>query len=106
MPGAAPSWSTPLIMAEAASLEELSRIVPVSRETYDRLGLLVAELRRWQAIKNLVGPGTLDDIWLRHIADSLQLLCLEPDRKAWLDLGSGAGFPGLVIGIAGQSRPG
>ena len=93
-------------MSEPLSAEDLSNIVPVSRETYDRLNLLVSELRRWQAVKNLVGPRTLNEVWSRHIADSLQLLALEPERKAWLDLGSGAGFPGLVIGIAGRSRPG
>ncbi len=62
------------------------------------------ELRRWQAIKNLVGPATLDQIWDRHIVDSLQLLDLAPDAQTWLDLGSGAGFPGLVLAIAGSER--
>jgi 16S rRNA (guanine527-N7)-methyltransferase len=76
----------------------------VSRETIERLRLLESELRRWQAIKNLVGPGTLDDIWNRHIVDSLQLLRYAPDAKTWLDLGSGAGFPGIVLGIAGRKR--
>ncbi|RDI62240.1 16S rRNA (guanine(527)-N(7))-methyltransferase RsmG [Microvirga subterranea] len=76
----------------------------VSRETKERLALLERELRRWQAIKNLVGPGTLDHIWDRHIVDSLQLLDLAPDAKTWLDLGSGAGFPGLVLAIAGFER--
>ncbi|MBF9233092.1 16S rRNA (guanine(527)-N(7))-methyltransferase RsmG [Microvirga alba] len=76
----------------------------VSRETEERLSLLESELRRWQAIKNLVGPGTLDHIWDRHIVDSLQLLDLEPEARTWLDLGSGAGFPGLVLAIAGFER--
>ena len=76
----------------------------VSRETRDRFKLLETELRRWQAIKNLVGPGTLDDIWNRHIVDSLQLLDAASDAKTWLDLGSGAGFPGLVVAIAGLER--
>ncbi|NBJ12939.1 16S rRNA (guanine(527)-N(7))-methyltransferase RsmG [Microvirga arsenatis] len=77
----------------------------VSRETFERLELLERELRRWQAIKNLVGPATLDSIWDRHIADSLQLLALAPeDARTWLDLGSGAGFPGLVLAIAGAER--
>jgi 16S rRNA (guanine527-N7)-methyltransferase len=76
----------------------------VSRETFEKLELLERELRRWQAIKNLVGPATLDQIWKRHIADSLQLLDLAPDAKTWLDLGSGAGFPGLVLAIAGAER--
>ncbi len=76
----------------------------VSRETQGKLELLERELRRWQAIKNLVGPATLDQIWDRHIVDSLQLLDLAPDAKTWVDLGSGAGFPGLVLAIAGQER--
>ena len=80
--------------------------IDVSRETLDRLAVLEAELRRWQAVKNLVGPSTLGDIWERHIADSLQLLALAPDALRWADLGSGAGFPGLVIAIAGMERPG
>jgi len=76
----------------------------VSRETKEKLELLERELRRWQAIKNLVGPATLDRIWDRHIVDSLQLLDLAPEAKLWLDLGSGAGFPGLVLAIAGAER--
>jgi 16S rRNA (guanine527-N7)-methyltransferase len=76
----------------------------VSRETQEKLELLERELRRWQAIKNLVGPATLDHIWDRHIVDSLQLLELAPEAKTWVDLGSGAGFPGLVLAIAGQER--
>jgi 16S rRNA (guanine527-N7)-methyltransferase len=76
----------------------------VSRETFEKLELLERELRRWQAIKNLVGPATLDQIWDRHIADSLQLLDLAPEARTWLDLGSGAGFPGLVLAIAGAER--
>jgi 16S rRNA (guanine527-N7)-methyltransferase len=76
----------------------------VSRETFEKLELLERELRRWQAIKNLVGPATLDRIWDRHIVDSLQLLDLAPDAGTWLDLGAGAGFPGLVLAIAGAER--
>jgi 16S rRNA (guanine527-N7)-methyltransferase len=76
----------------------------VSRETFEKLELLERELRRWQGIKNLVGPATLDQIWERHIVDSLQLLELAPEAKTWLDLGSGAGFPGLVLAIAGAER--
>lgn len=60
--------------------------------------MLVGELMRWQVAKNLVSSGTIADIWTRHIADSLQLHKLAPDRSVWLDLGSGGGFPGLVIG--------
>jgi 16S rRNA (guanine527-N7)-methyltransferase len=76
----------------------------VSRETSARLAVLAAELERWQAIKNLVGPATVKQVWTRHIADSLQLLDLAEGAQIWLDLGSGAGFPGLVVAIAGQER--
>jgi 16S rRNA (guanine527-N7)-methyltransferase len=74
-------------------------LTPVSRETEERLALLVTELARWQTAKNLVSSATLSDVWTRHIADSLQLFTLAEDREIWLDLGSGGGFPGLVIGI-------
>jgi 16S rRNA (guanine527-N7)-methyltransferase len=78
---------------------------PVSRETAARLDVFAAELTRWQAVKNLVGRGTLDQIWTRHIADSLQLLDLAGGHR-WADLGSGAGLPGLVLGIAAlDERP-
>ncbi|MCB8819201.1 16S rRNA (guanine(527)-N(7))-methyltransferase RsmG [Microvirga rosea] len=85
----------------ASGAQEALRLFDVSRETSDKLAMLESELRRWQAIKNLVGPGTLDRIWDRHIVDSLQLLSLAPHARTWLDLGSGAGFPGLVLAIAG-----
>lgn len=75
------------------------RLTPVSRETEERLEALVAELVKWQSAKNLVSSATLADVWTRHIADSLQLFALAPEAKTWLDLGSGGGFPGLVIGI-------
>lgn len=74
-------------------------LTPVSRETEEKLGLLVQELIRWQQAKNLVSAATLSEIWTRHVADSLQLRMLAPERSRWLDLGSGGGFPGLVIGI-------
>lgn len=75
-------------------------LTPVSRETEERLALLADELAKWQKIKNLVSAATLDRVWTRHIADSLQLLQHVPERSRWLDMGSGGGFPGLVIGIA------
>ncbi|MCJ2006521.1 16S rRNA (guanine(527)-N(7))-methyltransferase RsmG [Methylobacterium sp. J-092] len=73
----------------------------VSRETAQRLDLYVAQLARWQTIKNLVGPATLAEVWTRHVADALQLLDLMPEARRWLDLGSGAGIPGLILAIAG-----
>jgi len=80
-------------------LEEMRELrVEVSRETRDQLEALVNTLGRWQKAINLVGKATLEDIWIRHVLDSAQLLPLVP-RKAQrlVDLGSGGGFPGLVI---------
>ena len=79
-------------------------LVSVSRETLGKLDLLVQELRKWQNIKNLVGPSAIEHIWTRHIADSAQLMQLAPDAGVWLDLGSGGGFPGLVLAIMRSER--
>ena len=81
-------------------------ITPVSRETESKLQGIVDNLTRWQKIKNLVGPSTLDEVWLRHIADSLQIAAAAPDAKVWADFGSGAGFPGLVIAATLIGVPG
>jgi 16S rRNA (guanine527-N7)-methyltransferase len=81
----------------------LDGIVSVSRETAARLELFVALLRKWQPAENLVSPRTLDRIWRRHVADSAELVPLFPATRRWLDIGSGAGFPGLVIAILGAS---
>lgn len=73
---------------------------PVSGETLSRLETYAATLRLWQARINLVSPTTLDDTWHRHFADSAQILGLAPPAPGhWIDLGSGAGFPGLVVAI-------
>jgi 16S rRNA (guanine527-N7)-methyltransferase len=83
----------------------LAGLPSVSRETRDRLSRYVSLLREWQRVKNLVAPGTLDDVWVRHVADSAQLLVAAPWASRWLDLGSGAGFPGLVVAILLGDRP-
>ncbi len=75
-------------------------MTPVSRETEKRLDQLVELLRVWQRTTQLVAGSTLSHVWTRHIADSLQLLDLAPKARVWVDLGSGAGFPGLVIACA------
>ncbi len=93
-------------MAEPAERRAVAAEHNVSRETSRKLDILVDELGRWQTIKNLVGPGTLAEVWTRHIADSLQLLAIEPQALRWADLGSGAGFPGLVLAIALAERAG
>ncbi len=75
-------------------------LVSVSRETERRFALYAELLTRWQRVKNLVAPSTLSEIWTRHIADSAQILALAPAARRWADLGSGAGFPGLVVAIS------
>jgi 16S rRNA (guanine527-N7)-methyltransferase len=82
------------------------QLVPVSRETLARLDRLVEVLLPVAAHTNLIARSTIPQLWTRHIADSLQLLSLAPDAKCWIDLGSGAGFPGLVIACAIADQPG
>jgi 16S rRNA (guanine527-N7)-methyltransferase len=72
----------------------------VSRETFQRLEIIVSQLIKWQARINLVSPGTMNSIWQRHVADSIQLVSLAPNALHWIDLGSGGGFPGLVVAAA------
>jgi 16S rRNA (guanine527-N7)-methyltransferase len=86
--------------------EALTGIVAVSRETAERLAQYVALLCRWQAAENLIAPSTLPELWRRHVADSAQLSALFPEARVWIDLGSGAGFPGLVVAILGAQQPG
>lgn len=69
----------------------------VSRET--RLAVFVSRLREEAAQQNLIAPSTLEQIWARHIVDSAQLLSAAPDHGLWLDIGSGAGLPGMVIAL-------
>ncbi len=71
----------------------------VPRETVEKLELYAELLIRWQRAVNLVSPATLDAVWQRHFADSAQILALAPSARTWIDLGSGGGFPGLVIAI-------
>jgi len=81
------------------------RLTPVSRETAERLDRFVALLLVWQKTTQLIAASTVPCLWTRHIADSLQLLDLAPQAKTWVDMGSGGGFPGLVIACALGGRP-
>lgn len=76
----------------------------VSRETLDRLDLYARLLAQWQKAVNLVSAKTLPQVWERHFADSAQLLRFAPDARRWIDIGSGAGFPGLVVAILLAAR--
>lgn len=69
----------------------------VPRETLLQLDRYAELLADWQTRMNLVGPSTLPDVWDRHFADSAQLLALAGTGQSWLDIGAGAGFPGLVL---------
>jgi 16S rRNA (guanine527-N7)-methyltransferase len=86
--------------------EDFVRDTGVSRETRDRLAAYADLLARWNRAVNLVGRSTLSDAWRRHLLDSAQLMPLLPAAPAGrprrvADLGSGAGFPGLVLAILG-----
>jgi 16S rRNA (guanine527-N7)-methyltransferase len=96
-------------IAPADLVEDRARaleLVPVSRETAAKLDGFVEHLLRVAPHLNLIARSTLPNVWTRHVADSLQLLPLAPDANCWIDLGSGAGFPGLVIACALAARPG
>ncbi len=91
------------------SPEDFRRLTDVSRETLARLECYAALLRKWNRAINLVGAGSLRDPWRRHFLDSAQLLPLLPPvpggrDRILMDLGSGAGFPGLVLAILGAGR--
>lgn len=80
-------------------IDNLNQIYPVSRETFSKLAQYKLLLEQWQKKTNLVAPSTLEQFWSRHVADSLQLIKLSPETTYWTDIGSGGGFPGLVIGM-------
>jgi len=82
------------------------RLVPVSRETEERLETFVALLARWRKATNLISESSFPTVWTRHVADSAQLLPLSAGATRWLDMGSGAGFPGMIVAIALADVPG
>jgi 16S rRNA (guanine527-N7)-methyltransferase len=72
----------------------------VSRETLARLDIVIGVLDEWRTRSNLIGPKEWPQIWTRHVGDSVQLLDRIPDTARVVDLGSGAGFPGLILAAA------
>ena len=90
----------------AADRASALRLFPVSHETVTRLDQFVELFLRWQRAVQLVSVASLPRLWTRHIADSLQVVDLAPDAKSWADLGTGGGFPGLVVAIALADRAG
>lgn len=84
---------------DEGELELIRSICSVSRETIARLDTYRQLLNQWQKRTNLIAPSTLGEFWSRHVADSLQAFAIRPQARIWTDLGSGGGFPGMVIAI-------
>jgi len=93
--------------SKQARFDQLSHpaFASTSPETLRRLSIYAELLLKWQRVINLVSNGSLEDLWLRHFADSLQISDAAPEARQWLDLGSGAGFPGLVTAIRYADEP-
>lgn len=79
---------------------------PVSRETFDRLVAFEEMFQKWNRSINLVAQSTAGDVWQRHVLDSAQLARIEPTATVWVDIGSGGGFPGLVMAFLLAERAG
>ncbi|MDH4414535.1 MAG: 16S rRNA (guanine(527)-N(7))-methyltransferase RsmG [Rhizobium sp.] len=73
--------------------------INVSRETQERLERFTELFLKWASRINLVAPSTVEQVWTRHIADSLQLRNIVPAPGRWIDLGSGGGFPGIITAL-------
>jgi 16S rRNA (guanine527-N7)-methyltransferase len=94
-------------VVQVIDAESFFRMAHVSRETLDRLSVYESCLYKWQKSINLVSKSTLEIAWQRHFWDSAQLFEHIPsDAVKCVDIGSGAGFPGLVLAILGADRPG
>lgn len=90
----------------ARDRDDALALVPSLLPFEKELALYEALLRKWQMSTNLVAAGTLPQVWTRHFADSAQVLEAFPAISTWADLGSGAGFPGMVMAICSKSRAG
>ncbi|MGP0061193.1 MAG: 16S rRNA (guanine(527)-N(7))-methyltransferase RsmG [Beijerinckiaceae bacterium] len=97
---------TPKSIDLAADKAAAFALFPVTPETEARLVVFADLLLKWQKVINLVSAATLPHLWTRHFADSLQVLAAAPQARVWVDLGSGAGFPGLVTAIGLADVPG
>jgi 16S rRNA (guanine527-N7)-methyltransferase len=84
---------------------QLAQDIGVSQETCERLETHRRLLELWSQRINLIGPRELDDYWRRHALDCGQLVALAPDSKRWIDMGAGAGFPGIVVACMLHGEP-
>ena len=91
-------------MEESAARQWIADHIDVPRETFDRIEAFLAFLRAENEVQNLVSRATLDQVWQRHVLDSAQLLPFAPEAKSWIDLGTGAGFPGLMVAALHPAR--
>ena len=76
----------------------------VSRETFERLEIFSEVLTKWNPKINLVSRKSLEDLWTRHILDSVQVFEIAPNAKTWLDIGSGGGLPGVIVAILAAEK--
>jgi len=92
-------------MVVSSQIGTFSRFTQVSRETIHSLTKYEEILKMWNKNLNLVGKSTIKDMWNRHFLDSFQLIdFIEKNNNSAIDLGSGAGFPGLIVSIAAKER--
>jgi 16S rRNA (guanine527-N7)-methyltransferase len=99
---AAPDAAAPAV-GDAASFAAATGATPAQMADLEAFRALLVE---WNGRINLVGPSAIADFWGRHVFDSAQLLDLAPKALTWADLGAGAGFPGIVLAVLLEGRPG
>ncbi len=92
-----------MAVIDAEGFARAAKATPTQMANLERF---LALLTDGNAVMNLVSPASLPEFWNRHAWDSAQLLRLAPDALTWADLGTGAGFPGMVLAILGKERPG
>lgn len=81
-------------------------LIGANKQIEDRLTTYVRHLKRWRSITNLISEDAFSHVWTRHIADSALLLSYAPNARRWIDVGSGAGFPGMIMAILLAETPG
>ena len=92
-------------MGQTTQIDTFSRLIQVSRETITSLKKYESYLIKSNKTLNLIGESTINEIWIRHFLDSSQVIdFIDENEKELIDLGSGAGFPGLVIAILAKDR--